>query len=276
MRYGIVLPRGDARAAADLAREAEAAGWDGFFVWEPVWGIDAWVSLAAAAMVTERIRLGTMLTPLSRMRPWKLASETVTLDHLSDGRVILAVGLGAVDTGFAEFGEVTDRKTRAELLDEGLDILTGLWRGQPFSYTGKHYTVTPTDFNPPPPPVQQPRIPIWVVGAWPRPKSLRRALRYDGLLPTVITADGSGAGQGTPDDLRAMRAFVEANRTATTPFDIVVEGTTPGDDRHRAAAIVRPWAEAGATWWNEALWEAPDLDSVRARIRQGPPRLGTE
>jgi len=135
--------------------------------------------------------------------------------------------------------------------------------------------VTPTDFNPPPPPVQQPRIPIWVVGAWPRPKSLRRALRYDGLLPTVINADGSGAGQGTPDDLRAMQAFAEANRTATTPFDIVVEGTTPGDDRHRAEAIVRPWAEAGATWWNEALWEAPDLDSVRARIRQGPPRLGT-
>src|SRR3712207_9453887 len=108
MGYGIVLPRGDARAAADLAREAEQAGWDGFFVWEPVWGIDAWVSLAAAAMVTERIRLGTMLTPLSRMRPWKLASETVTLDHLSGGRVILAVGLGAVDTGFAAFGEVTD------------------------------------------------------------------------------------------------------------------------------------------------------------------------
>ena len=133
MRCGFVLPFGDARTAADFAHEAEQAGWDGFFVWEPVWGIDAWVALTAAAMRTERIRLGTLLTPLSRMRPWKLASETVTLDHLSGGRVILSVGLGAIDTGFEAFGEVTDRKTRAELLDEGLDILTGLWRRQPFT-----------------------------------------------------------------------------------------------------------------------------------------------
>ena len=146
MKYGFVLPFGDARTTANLAREAEQAGWDAFFVWEPVWGIDAWVCLTAAAMVTEKIRLGTMLTPLSRMRPWKLASETATLDHLSSGRVILAVGLGATDTGFAEFGEVTDRRTRAELLDEGLDIVTGLWRGQPFKYDGKHYHVTRNEF----------------------------------------------------------------------------------------------------------------------------------
>src|SRR3970040_424415 len=137
MRYGFVLPFGDAKTAAECAHLAERAGWKCFFVWEPVWGIDAGVALTAAAMRTKRIRLGTMLTPLSRMRPWKLASETATLDNLSGGRVILAVGLGAVDTGFGAFGEVTDRKSRAELLDEGLDILTGLWRGQPFSYQGK-------------------------------------------------------------------------------------------------------------------------------------------
>src|SRR5919112_1428396 len=128
MRYGFVFPRGDARTAADFAREAEQAGWDGFFVWEPVWGIDAWVSLTAAAMQTERIKLGTMLTPLSRMRPWKLASESATLDRLSNGRVILAVGLGAIDSGFAAFGEETDRKVRAELMDEALEIVTGLWK----------------------------------------------------------------------------------------------------------------------------------------------------
>ena len=131
MKFGFILPSGDARTAAGVAREAELAGWDGFFVWEPVWGIDAWNTLTAAAMVTESIRLGTMLTPLSRMRPWELASKTVTLDHLSDGRVTLAVGLGAVDSGFAQFGEQTDIRTRAELMDEGLDILTGLWKGQP-------------------------------------------------------------------------------------------------------------------------------------------------
>src|SRR3990172_9740304 len=132
VKYGFVLPYGDARTAADLAYEAEKAGWDGFFVCEPVWGIDAWVALTAAAVRTERIRLGTMLSPISRMRPWKLASETATLDNLSNGRVILSVGLGAIDTGFEAFGEVTDRSMRAELLDEGLDILIGLWRGQPF------------------------------------------------------------------------------------------------------------------------------------------------
>ncbi|MFL5802760.1 MAG: LLM class flavin-dependent oxidoreductase [Roseiflexaceae bacterium] len=276
MKYGIVLPSGDARIAADFAHDAEQAGWDGFFVYETAWGIDAWVSLTAAAMRTERIRLGTDLTPLSRMRPWKLASETATLDNLSSGRVILAVGLGAIDTGFAEFGEVTDRKTRAELLDEGLDILTGLWRGQPFSYAGKHYQIKPTSFYPPPPPVQQPRIPIWTVGAWPRPKSMQRVLRYDGILPDVI-GDDRQRRDLTPGDMRAIKDFVASNRTETTPFDIVMEGETPGDDPARAAAIVRPWADAGATWWIEARWEVPrdaeGLKVVRERILQGPPRL---
>jgi hypothetical protein len=278
MRYGFVFPLGDARTAADFAREAERAGWDGFFVWEPVWGIDAWVSLTAAAMQTERIKLGTLLTPLSRMRPWKLASETVTLDRLSGGRVILAVGLGATDTGFEDFGEVTDRKVRAELLDEGLDILTGLWRGQPFSYSGKHYTVKETKFYPPPPPIQQPRIPIWVVGAWPYPKSMRRVLRYDGLLPSVLGEDGKARNAG-PKDIRAMQAYIAANRTETTPFDIIADGETPGDDPAQAAALVRPWAEAGATWWIEAMWGAMDLpdgqELVRRRIAQGPPQISS-
>ncbi len=276
MKYGFVLPYGDARAAADLAYDAEQAGWDGFFVWEPVWGWDAWVMLTAAAMRTQRIRLGTMITPLSRMRPWKLAGETVTLDHLSNGRVILAVGLGALDTGFAEFGEVTDRQTRAELLDEGLDILTGLWRGQPFNYDGKHYHVKVTQFYPPPPPVQQPRIPIWVVGAWPRKKSMRRVLRYDGLLPTRMDDNGQHV-EFTPEHIREMKDYVDANRTASTSFDMVVEGTTPGDDLAAGAAKVRPWVEAGATWWNEALWGAPDqptdFAAIQRRIRQGPPYL---
>jgi len=276
MKYGFVFPGGDARTCANLARDAEAWGWDGFFVWEPVWGVDAWVSLTAAAMQTERIHLGTMLTPLSRMRPWKLASETATLDRLSNGRVILSVGLGAVDTGFEAFGEVTDRKTRAELLDEGLDILTGLWRGQPFSYNGRHYQIKETSFYPPPPPVQQPRIPIWVVGAWPRMKSMRRALRYDGLLPTVLGDDGQ-IRETTPDDLPDIRDFIEANRSQATPFDIVVEGTTPGDDRAKSASIVREWAKAGATWWIEALWQTLDQpdgsEAVCKRVRQGPPRL---
>jgi alkanesulfonate monooxygenase SsuD/methylene tetrahydromethanopterin reductase-like flavin-dependent oxidoreductase (luciferase family) len=275
MKYGFILPHGDARTAANFAQQAEQAGWDGFFVWEAVWATDAWISLAAAAMTTQRIRLGTMLTPPSRMRPWKLASETATLDNLSGGRVILSVGLGAIDTGFKEFGEVTDRQTRAELLDEGLDILTGLWKGQPFRYNGKHYHIQPLNFpHVPPAPVQQPRIPIWVVGAWPRPTSMRRVLRYDGLLPAVTGKTGKVEfRRATPDEIGQMKAWIEARRQLTTPFDIVVEGSTPGDDPDQAQAMVRPYALAGATWWLEARWDQPDLELVLARIRQGPPIL---
>ncbi len=280
MKYGFVLPRGDARVAAELAQAAEAAGWDGFFVWEPVWGVDAWVALTAAAMRTERIRLGTMLTPLSRRRPWKLASETATLDHLSGGRVILAVGLGAVDTGFAAFGEVVERRTRAELLDEGLEVLTRLWQGRPFRFEGRHYRVdlneTTFPMPPAPAPIQQPRIPIWVVGAWPSEKSMRRALRYDGLLPNVLGEDGRvRMSPPTPDEIRAMAAYVARQRPAAADrFDIVVEGETPGDNLSAALAQVQPYEDAGATWWIEARWTEPNLDQALARIQQGPPRAG--
>ncbi|HEX5502952.1 MAG TPA: LLM class flavin-dependent oxidoreductase [Thermomicrobiales bacterium] len=277
MQYGFVIPNGDIETIVALAQEAEEAGWDGVFYWDGIYiegagpMYDPWVVLAAMALRTRRVRLGAMLTPLSRRRPWKVARETVSVDHLSHGRLILPVGLGARDDGgFGKVGEPTDRKTRAELLDESLEILTGLWSGRPFSYDGAHYHLDEMTFLPPP--VQSPRIPIWVVGAWPRRKSLRRVLRYDGLLPNKLNADGS-FGEIAPDDIRAMAAYVAENRTATTPFDIIMEGRTPGDDPGKAAEEVRRWAEAGATWWLEAMWTPPnDTDDVRARIRQGPPR----
>src|SRR6185437_8645693 len=132
---------------------------------------------AAMALRTTRVRLGAIISPLSRRRPWKVARETVSLDNLSDGRLILPVGLGALDDGgFGKVGEPTERKTRAELLDESLAILTGLWSGQPFSFSGKHYHLDEMTFTPPP--IQRPRIPIWVVGAWPSERSMRRAIRY--------------------------------------------------------------------------------------------------
>lgn len=279
MHYGVTLPLLDPFILTDLAHEAEETGWDGVFVWDGIWGIDVWVALAAVAMRTERIRFGTMLTPLSRRRPWKVASEVVTLDHLSNGRVILPVGLGAVGEEhvhdwFAQVGEETDRKVRADLLDESLDIIDGLWSGKPFSYNGAHYHLRDVEFSPVP--VQQPRVPIWVVGAWPRMKSMRRVLRCDGVLPVKMDANRVGSDM-TPDDLRAMKAYIDERRKLTTPFDIIMEAETPGDDPQKAAAIVRPLAEAGMTWWLEAVWGTPEtnggIEGMRARIKQGPPRI---
>ncbi|HJT59072.1 MAG TPA: LLM class flavin-dependent oxidoreductase, partial [Ktedonobacteraceae bacterium] len=190
--------------------------------------------------------------------------------------LILPVGLGAADPNspFVKVGEESDRKVRAKLLDEGLDILAGLWSGEPFSYDGEHYHIHDVTFSPTP--VQSPRIPIWVVGAWPRMKSMRRVLRWDGILPTKMNDDGSFA-EMTPADVQAMKAFIDERRTATTPFDIVMEDETPGDDPERAASIVRPLAEAGITWWLEAVWHTPEtvggLEGMRRRILQGPPRI---
>lgn len=277
MQYGFIIPGGDIHTIIEMACEAEEAGWDGIFYWDGICiqeaGLmyDPWVVLAAIAQRTRRVRLGAILTPISRRRPWKLARETVSVDHLSQGRLVVPVGLGALDDGgFAKVGDATDRKTRAQLLDEGLEILTGLWSGQPFSFQGKHYHLEEMTFVPPP--VQSPRIPIWVVGAWPREKSMRRVLRYDGLLPQKINSDGSG-GQVTPADIQAMRAYIAQHRTLTTPFDIISEGETPGDNLAQAVEHIQPYIEAGATWWMEARWGASDTDAVRTRIHQGPPRI---
>lgn len=285
MKYGFIVTKGDPRTVAGLSREAEEAGWDGAFYWDGIYiggaegfeswleVYDPWVVMAAMAVATERVTLGAMLTPPARRRPWKLAREAMTLDRLSGGRLVLPVGLGAVDDGgFSKVGEPTDRKVRAELLDESLEILTGLWSGEPFSYEGKHYRMEEMTFLPTP--VQRPRVPIWPVGAWPSRKSMARALRYDGVL--VAAVGGSAEEPGvTAEVVRTMEAYVEEHRAQTTPFDIVVEGETPGEDAERAAQIVRPYAEAGATWWIESPWTPPnEPEDLLARIRQGPPRIG--
>jgi len=279
MRYGFVIPKGDPRRVAEMAHELEESGWDGAFYWDGMslageWAgevYDPWVVMAAMAMRTTRVRLGAIVTPPSRRRPWKLARETMTLDRLSDGRLVVPVGLGAIDDqGFANVGEATDRRTRAALLDESLQILTGLWSGTPFAFQGSHYRFDEMTFLPAT--VQQPRPPIWVVAAWPRAQSMARALRYDGILPNFLDPDGS-QGEGTPERYAAIAAYVNEHRTEPGPFEIVVEGVTPADDPAAAAAHVRPFAEAGGTWWIESPWMPPnEVSDLRRRIAAGPPR----
>jgi alkanesulfonate monooxygenase SsuD/methylene tetrahydromethanopterin reductase-like flavin-dependent oxidoreductase (luciferase family) len=278
MRYGFVLPGGTATEQLEQAMLADEAGWDGVFVWEAAYGVDAWTLLAAMAQRTTRVRLGTMLTPLPWRRPWKVAGQAVTLDQFSNGRAILAVGLGAVDTALGQTGEQTDRRVRAATLDEGIDLIAGLWQGQ-LRFAGRHYAIdlaAREDLARVAEPVQ-PRIPIWVVGVWPRPTSMRRVLRCDGLLP--MCKDEHGSRPTTPDDIRAMRTWLGDHGGARPDFDIIMEGETPAADPVKAAADVAVWADAGCTWWPETRWAMPhdasdQLEQVRDRLKAGPPRTG--
>lgn len=286
MRFGLVGSYGTAAEAVRLAREAEAAGWDGFFTWDGIsvgtmdtW--DPWTLLGALAVSTERLRLGAMIFPLARRRPWKVAREAITVDHLSGGRLVMPVGLGAVDDGgFARVsGEATTARERADRLDDALAILELAWSGEAFSYAGRHHTVTDLVFRPRP--VQVPRIPVWTVAAWPSERSMGRAARWDGVLPQSRTSRDPL----TPDDVREVVAWVAERRgelARTEPerhlgaFDVVVEGVLPEDAR-AAAAHVGGFAEAGATWWIESRWDLDrDTPDELLRVaRRGPPRLPT-
>ena len=265
MKYGFVIPGGTAPEQLELAVLAERAGWDGVFVWEGGFAIEPWSLLSAIAARTSRLRLGTMLTPLPWRRPWKLASQIVTLDQLSDGRAILAVGLGAVDTGLGSYSEVTDRSSRAALLDEGIDLIAALMAGETRFDGAHHHLDLSTSMIPMPKPVQQPRVPIWCVGALGRTKSMQRILRCDGLLPTAV---GDRQGLPTPEEVAEMLEWLDDHGGRRPGFDVVVEGETePGD-----LSPVRPW-QASATWWLETRWTSDDPKAVRARIGAGPPAL---
>lgn len=282
LNLGSAGPAGDARTLGELAHIAEESGWDGVFledyiVWQghqDVPTYDPWIALAAMAMRTERIRLGMTVTPLTRRRPWKVARETVTLDHLSNGRMILGIGLGdigdnvGVDVSFTAFGEVMNARQRGKMLDEALNVIVGLWSGRPFSYDGEHYHVKEITLLPPP--VQRPRIPIWIGGGWPLKKPSQRAARWDGSCLYKHTFGGPWE-DWTPDDVRALKAFVENRRAAPGAFDIVLGGRPRDDDWEKDRALVRALAEAGATWWVEYV--PPDMggiEEIRGAIERGP------
>ena len=294
MQFGIYVPNfgvyGDPHNLLTLAGEAEAAGWDGFFLWDhlllyrrsdiPV--VDAWVALSAIAARTERIRLGPLITPAARRRPWKLAREVVSLDHLSRGRAILGVGLGApADAEFQCFGEDPTDRVRARKLDEALSILDGLERGESFQHQGEYFHIEDVLFLPRP--IQTPRVPIWVAGFWPNKAPMRRAARWDGVFPLKMPPVAPvglspssitwSALWLTPTELRDSLTFAEQHRTANGPFDVVASGATPVNDRTKAQDVVAAFQEAGATWWLEWLDEQRGtFAQMREHIRKGPPK----
>lgn len=284
MLYAANLPNagvsGDPRRLADLAELAEKAGWDAilledYIVYNLAEGqlptYDPWVALAAMAMRTTRLRLGTLVTALPRRRPWKLAREVLTLDHLSGGRVTLGVGLGdaKTDRSFTRFGEAIALTTRAEIADEALEIITGLWTARPFSYSGKHYRVEELTFLPPP--VQQPRIPIWVGGTWPRRgrRAYRRAFAFDGFAGFRGIPGNDDHGPLNADDVCQIR-IAAINEGRDSSFDIVVGGFPRGADLQGEREVRTECEQAGATWWQE--WVIGGLDQVRETIRSGPVR----
>jgi alkanesulfonate monooxygenase SsuD/methylene tetrahydromethanopterin reductase-like flavin-dependent oxidoreductase (luciferase family) len=231
---------------------------------------DPWIAVAAIAARTSRLRLGVMVTPLARRRPWKVAREAVAVDALSRGRFVLGVGLGGgANAEFAAFGEDPDPRVRADRLDEGLAILDGLWSGAPFSFSGSYHHVEGAHFVPRA--VQEPRIPIWVAGRWPHKRRFRRAARWDGLFPLF---DGYGAGEMPPPSLLAEAvAYTRAQREGDGPFDVALESVSAGEDLAADAALAADYERAGLTWWIEALgWFRGPFEAMRERVRRGPPR----
>lgn len=271
MRHGVILPGGTAPQQLELAQLAEEAGGDGVFVWEATYGVDAWSLLGAMAARTRRVRLGTVLSPAPWRRPWKLASQVATVDQLSGGRVVLTVGLGAPDMLFGT-REAEDRKERAERLDEGIDLMRTLWSGGR-EFHGRYYDFAESlggEIVAVGRPVQE-TVPVWVVGAWPRPRSMRRAARCEGVVPEYYL-DGREPG---PQDVRELRSWLAENG-ARPDIDVIAEGETPADDPRAAAAAVAVQAAAGCTWWLETRWQTPEdpsvrLDAMRERIMAGPP-----
>lgn len=251
----------DPRVAVRLAVAAEAAGWDGFFLWdhlrwhEPVAAAaDPYVALAAIAASTERVQLGTLVTAVARRRPAKLAREVAALDLLSDGRAVLGVGLGSDRFGgeFSLFGEEVDDRARAAMLDEALTVIRRAWTGEPVHHRGEHYLVDGVRFLPRP---VRGTVPVWVAGFPGKAAPRRRAARHDGFFPVNLAG---------PDQLAEEVAAVTALRAdAGAPYDVVAAvepGTDPG-----------PYEAAGATWCvTDVDAEGLSLDWVQGVIKEGP------
>jgi len=263
-------PHAEPAALVDLAVAAERAGWDAFFLWDHMVIdrkgleiVDPWVTLGAVASRTTRIRLGTCVTPLARRRPQKVARETVTLDRLSGGRLVLGVGLGFPDDEYSTFGEDADTRGVAARLDEALTVVAGLWSGEPFEHDGADSHVERVRFVPTP--IQQPRPSVWVACMLPHRGALVRAARWDGVVPMRVGPNGIEF--VVPDDVASIVADIRARRDSLDGFDVVVNAGPPPH------ASVADFEAAGATWWMVSMGEFPGwLDELRAVVDARPPR----
>jgi probable F420-dependent oxidoreductase len=266
MRYAVCLANigtyADPRAAVRVAQQAEAGGWDGIFVWDHlafVWGApaaDPWTTLAAIAASTERLLIGTAVTPVARRRPQVLAHQVATLDVLSGGRVILGAGLGGSASEFAKFGEPTDAKTRAEMLDEGLEVIRRLWSGEEVTHHGEHYTVDAVKLAPTP---LQNHVPVWIGGN--RRPSQRRAARWDGWIPDTNYPPERGA---SPQDVADGVERIRNARDSDARFDVAVLG-------EGGAITPAAYEQAGATWWLENVHDRRgSLEEVLQLVGAGP------
>jgi alkanesulfonate monooxygenase SsuD/methylene tetrahydromethanopterin reductase-like flavin-dependent oxidoreductase (luciferase family) len=257
----------------ELAAEAEAAGWDGFFPWDvlltgdggPV--ADPWLTLASVALATTRLRIGAMVTPLARRLPWDVAKTVAELDQLSGGRMVLGVGLGSGDSEFRSLGLPTDLRERADVVDESLAVIDALWSDGPARSAGRHYRIE--DAQMAPKPLQRPRVPIWTAAGWPRRRPLRRAVNWDGVY--LMTNNQETNQRLTPDEVAQVAAFVRANRTLHGSFDIAANVSTLDDD-DGGSAISGAMAAAGVTWTMELT--PTTYDRHLALVRRGPPRSG--
>jgi alkanesulfonate monooxygenase SsuD/methylene tetrahydromethanopterin reductase-like flavin-dependent oxidoreductase (luciferase family) len=280
MKFGLYLCNYGAYANPENLKKisiaAEESNWDGIYLWDHINPskqgvnvIDPWIALSIVAFNTNKIRLGTTVTPIPRRRPRKLARETVSIDHLSNGRFTLGVGIGSPpEDEFGYFGEPTNQKIRGEMLDEGLDILEGLWSGEPYKFKGEHYNISkPVKFLPKP--IQQPRIPIWTAGFWNYTsyKAFRRAAKYDGCIPIIQKMKD----KSRIDVYRDIKNYIEKYRDISDPFDLVLLLTYPNSKKLFQDTLNE--FEGTATWWLQSgyNWQAKSIDVILENIRQGPP-----
>jgi alkanesulfonate monooxygenase SsuD/methylene tetrahydromethanopterin reductase-like flavin-dependent oxidoreductase (luciferase family) len=266
MNFGYL---GEVSVLADVAKEAEDFGWDAIFLWDHVnwtdmgFHVDPWIALGLIADRTSRVKIGTAITPIARRRPTKLAREILTLHQMSGGRFVFGAGSGAWSSEFDDLGESGDLRVRADMLDEGLELLKKTWSGEPFEHQGSHYQAKGQTFCP-----GGADIPIWLGGTWPNRGPFRRAARFDGVM--AMSQDFNNP--LSTGDVSDIRQFVTDHQNSKTPFDLAVALNTTND---RVADIERAqsYENAGADWWQEGVYPpAESLDELRKTVRNGPPR----